>query len=76
MIELKSPRMKRVSVLLEVRGTSGATTKEIEDVCQVASARDYIRRLRDRGYRIATIEEGTSDTGARIVRYRLDTAAG
>ena len=66
---LKSPRLQRVYDFLTLN-LSG-TTKEIEDRCQVASARDYIRRLRDHGLHIQTIEEGTSQTGARIVRYRL-----
>lgn len=66
---LKSPRLQRVYDYLSLH--LSATTKEIEDKCCVASARDYIRRLRDHGVAIQTIEEGTSPTGARIVRYRL-----
>lgn len=66
---LKSPRLQRVFDYL-TRNRS-ATTKEIEDKCCVASARDYIRRLRDHGLKIQTIEQGTSETGARIVLYRL-----
>lgn len=69
MIDLKSPRLKRVYEYLSLH--LSATTKELEDKCCVASARDYIRRLRDRGVLIQTIEEGTSETGARIVRYQL-----
>lgn len=67
--DLKSPRLRRVFDYLTLN--LSATTKEIEDKCCVASARDYIRRLRDHGMAIQTIEEGTSPTGARIVRYRL-----
>lgn len=66
---LKSPRLQRVYDYLSIN--LSATTKEIEDKCCVASARDYIRRLRNHGLNIQTIEEGTSETGARIVRYRL-----
>jgi len=66
---LKSPRLKRVYDYLSRFGS--ATTKEIEDQCCVASARDYIRRLRDHGLKIQTIEKGTSETGARIVLYKL-----
>lgn len=66
---LKSPRLQRVYDYLT--HNLSATTKEIEDKCCVASARDYIRRLRDHGVKIQTIEKGTSDTGARIVLYRL-----
>ncbi len=67
--DLKSPRLKRVYEYLSLH--LSATTKEIEDKCCVASARDYIRRLRDHGIKIQTIEEGVSETGARIVRYKL-----
>lgn len=73
MMEFKSPRLERVYQYLTLN--LSATTKEIEDKCGVASARDYIRRLRDHGLTIQTIEEGTSATGARIVRYRLDVDA-
>jgi hypothetical protein len=69
MLEFKSPRLTRVFEYLNLH--LSATTKEIEDKCCVASARDYVRRLRDHGVAIQTIEEGTSPTGARIVRYRL-----
>lgn len=71
---LKSPRLQRVYDYLTVH--LSATTKEIEDKCCVASARDYIRRLRDHGIKIQTIEEGISSTGARIVRYRLLNESG
>lgn len=67
--ELKSPRLQRVYDYLTLN--LSATTKEIEDKCCVASARDYIRRLRDHGMNIQTVELGTSETGARIVQYRL-----
>lgn len=67
--DLKSPRLLRVYDYLTLN--LYATTKEIEDKCCVASARDYIRRLRDHGVPIQTIERGTSETGARIVEYRL-----
>lgn len=67
--DFKSPRLRRVFEYLSIN--LSATTKEIEDKCCVASARDYIRRLRDHGMKIQTIERGTSSTGARIVEYRL-----
>ena len=66
---MKSPRMRAVHEYLLLNGS--ATTKELETACGVASARDYIRRLRDRGIHIMTIEEGQSKGGARIVRYKL-----
>lgn len=67
--DLRSPRLRRVYEYLTLN--LYATTKEIEDKCCVASARDYVRRLRDHGMKIQTIERGTSPTGARIVEYRV-----
>lgn len=64
----KSERLQGVYDYLTLH--LSATTKELEDKCCVASARDYIRRLRDHGVNIQTIEEGTSATGCRVVRYR------
>ena len=66
---MKSPRMERVLALLRERGARGATGIEISDVCAVVSPRDYVRRLRDHGNEIETLEEGTTRTGGRIVRY-------
>lgn len=69
MKEFKSPRLERVYKYLCLHGKG--TTKELEDKCGVASARDYVRRLRDRGMNIKTIELGMSEQGARIVQYAL-----
>jgi len=71
MEDVKSPRMKRVDEFLKLRGSRGATTKELEDYCGVAAARDYVRRLRQHGRQIETREEGTNANGARVVRYVL-----
>ena len=65
--------MERVLQVLIERGNP--STKEIEDLAQVASARDYIRRLRDKGYKIETVEEGVNHNGARIVRYVIQPRA-
>jgi len=59
--------MQRVLDVLEHH--ESPSTKEIEDMAQVAAARDYIRRLRDKGYQISTSEKWVN--GARVVRYRL-----
>lgn len=67
---MKSPRMERVLEIL--RRHEAPSTKEIETLAGVAAARDYIRRLRDKGYKIETIERGTNENGARVVCYRLD----
>ena len=64
---MKSERMSRVLAVLESH--PGASTKEIEDMSGTASARDYIRRLRDNGYRIEMTEKWVD--GARICRYWL-----
>lgn len=62
-----SAREERVlSVLMQYDSPS---TKEIEDKAQVASARDYIRHLRDKGYKIETKESRVN--GARVCRFHL-----
>ena len=66
---LKSPRMERVLAVLQQYATP--STKEIEDRAGVCAARDYVRRLRDKGYLIERIEEGTNENGARVVRWKL-----
>lgn len=67
--ELKSPRLRKVAEYLELN--LSATTKELEDKCGVAAARDYVRRLRDHGWPIETVELGKSETGCRVVMYRM-----
>lgn len=64
---MKSERMSRVLAVLE--NHPGISTKEIEDMACVCSARDYLRRLRDNGY-IITMTEKWID-GARVCRYKL-----
>lgn len=64
---MKSERMVRVLECLKAH--PAPSTKEIEDWAQVAAARDYIRRLRDAGHRIETIDSHVN--GVRIVRYKL-----
>ena len=66
---MNSPRMARVLEYLLLHGQ--ATTREIERACEVVAARDYIRRLRDKGHSIETIESRMTETGARVVSYRL-----
>lgn len=67
--DLNSQRLRKVAEYLELN--LSATTKELEDKCGVAAARDYVRRLRDHGWPIETVELGKSESGARVVLYRL-----
>jgi len=64
---MKSERMERVLSVLKAH--QSPSTKEIEDLAQVASARDYIRRLRGKGYRIGMSDKWID--GARVCRYSL-----
>lgn len=45
------------------------SSKEIEDACNVCSARDWIRHLRDKGYTID--RKDTEEFGARVSRWTL-----
>lgn len=62
--------MERVLACLKAH--TAPSTKEIEDWACVAAARDYVRRLRDAGHRIETLD--TWVNGVRIVRYKLARA--
>lgn len=64
---MKSERMNRVLAVLESHPM--VSTKEIEDLAQVAAARDYITRLRAKGYIIEMVEKWVD--GCRICRYNL-----
>lgn len=59
--------MERVLECLKAH--AAPSTKEIEDWACVAAARDHIRRLRDKGHRIETLDSWVN--GVRIVRYKL-----
>ena len=63
-----SEREERVLAVLKAQ--KRPSTKEIEDLAIVASARDYVRHLRDKGFQIKTHDLRTDD-GVRIVRYEL-----
>ena len=64
---MKSERMSRVLAVLESHPM--ISTKEIEDMAKVAAARDYVRRLREKGYIIEMVEKWVD--GCRICRYTL-----
>jgi hypothetical protein len=63
------------AVLSVLRTHSCPSTKQIEDIANVCSARDWVRHLRDKGYPITTIPDGKSASGARVFRYRLEQPA-
>jgi hypothetical protein len=65
---MKSERMERVLEVLRTR--HNPSTKEIEDLACVASARDYIRRLRDKGFTITMTEQWINY--GRVCRYHLE----
>lgn len=64
---MKSEAMSRVLAVLQAYPMP--STLEIGDLARVAGVRDYVRRLRGKGYQIETIDSWHD--GVRIVRYRL-----
>ncbi len=63
-------RSNKQAVFLEYLKThTTPSTKEIEDACVVCSARDWLRRLRDKGHNIV-IDSDKHIGGVRVVRYR------
>jgi hypothetical protein len=72
MSQLSEPMERVLSVL---RTHSCPSTKQIEDLANVCSARDWVRHLRDKGFNIITMPDGKSPSGARVFRYRLEETA-
>jgi hypothetical protein len=64
-----SEKMERVLAIL--RAHKCPSSIEIAEKANVCSARDWIRHLRDRGFKIETLPEERSASGARVVRYQL-----
>ena len=63
---------EKVLSFLTARGLRGATGIEIEETCwPIVGVRDYVRRLRDKGYKIETREEPRTEKNCRVVKYVL-----
>jgi predicted metal-dependent TIM-barrel fold hydrolase len=66
-----SPRLQRVLSLLRVRGSQGATTREIVEHANVCAVNSVISELRTAGVTIQCRMEARSAGGASIYRYWL-----
>ena len=64
-----SEPMERVLAIL--RAYKCPSSMEIAEKANVCSARDWIRHLRDKGFKIVTLPEERTASGARLVRYQL-----
>ena len=63
---------EKVLSFLLARGLRGATGLEIGEACwPIVGIRDYVRRLRDKGYKIETVEMPRTENGCRVVKYVL-----
>lgn len=62
-----SAKMERVLNVLLTR--PDPSSKEIEDIANVCSARDWIRHLRDKGFKIDMSEK--MEFGSRVCRWTL-----
>jgi hypothetical protein len=67
----KSRRLGAVLELLRKRGSEGATTREIIEICKVCAVNAIIPELRQCGYVISCKTTVEPITGARIARYKL-----
>lgn len=69
----KSERLQRIYNLLKERGPFGATSREIDRICDTVCAHTGIAELRSNGVKIrpAAIERETV-TGRRVFRYFLE----
>ena len=70
-----SERLQRIYRLLQEVGPRGATSREIDLVCDTVCAHTGIAELRANRKKIATRMERETRTGRRVFRYILDTSS-
>lgn len=67
----KKPTQKeRVLAFLQQRGARGATSIEIANATGSMRFGARIKELREQGYQIESVREGSSEDGAEVWRYR------
>ena len=69
-IENSKP-LQRMLAYLRQKGTAGATTLELVAECQIMNPATMASHLRFNGFQIDCSYERTSESGARIYKYRL-----
>lgn len=67
-----SPRLQRVLSYLRVKGSGGATTREIIQATGTCAVNSVISELRDAGIPISCKPDGTTPDGGRVFRYSLE----
>lgn len=66
-----SPRLQRVLAFLRIRGSQGATTREIIEHADVCAVNSIIEELRENGLRIDGAYDPRAASGVKAFRYRL-----
>lgn len=66
----KSRRLGSVLELLKKRGTEGATTREIIEICKVCAVNSIVAELRVAGHRI-DCRTRVDANGGRVATYKL-----
>lgn len=66
-----SPRLQRVLSFLRIRGSQGATTREIVEHADVCAVNSIISELRTAGIEVHCKMDGRSPSGASVYRYSL-----
>lgn len=69
-----SPRLQRVLEVLQQRGSTGATTRELIDLTDCCAINSIVSELRANGILIDAEDEGINERGSRVFRYRLIAA--
>lgn len=72
----KSERLQRIYRLLKERGPLGATTREIDRICDTVCAGSGVAELRANKKKIRAVSERDTASGRRVFRYFLDTEQG
>ena len=68
----RSERLQRIYKLLKERGPHGATTREIDRLCDTVCAGSGVAELRANGKKIKAVAERETRTGRRVFRYFLE----
>ena len=68
----KSERLQRIYKLLKERGPVGATTREIDRICDTVCAGSGVAELRANKKTVKAVPERDTATGRRVFRYFLE----
>jgi len=66
-----SKRLQAILTLLQSRGATGATTREISEVSGALNPATEVSALRHNGVSVDCAYQGRTETGSKVYRYWL-----